>query len=102
MIEYEDAYDVKIAYRFNWRRGYSLGTDWDCDVAYPICDEDLDRANETKTSAVHFLRYELTEEMITGQSRLEIFWSITSKSVHTKTKLPTEIQQALTEDLVLL
>lgn len=26
---------------------------------YAIADEDLDRANETKTSAVHFLRFEL-------------------------------------------
>ncbi|MCY7387733.1 MAG: DUF3501 family protein [Burkholderiales bacterium] len=30
---------------------------------YAIADEDLKRENETKTSAVHFLRFELTEEM---------------------------------------
>ena len=30
---------------------------------YAIADEDLQRENETKTSAVHFLRFELTEEM---------------------------------------
>ncbi len=30
---------------------------------YAIADEDLLRENETKTSAVHFLRFELTEEM---------------------------------------
>jgi hypothetical protein len=30
---------------------------------YAIADEDLPRENETKTSAVHFLRFELTEEM---------------------------------------
>jgi hypothetical protein len=30
---------------------------------YAIADEDLDRENETKTSAVHFLRFELTEAM---------------------------------------
>ena len=29
-----------------------------------IADEDLDRSNETKTSAVHFLRFELTPELI--------------------------------------
>ena len=28
-----------------------------------IADEDLDRENETKTSAVHFLRFELTDDM---------------------------------------
>jgi len=30
---------------------------------YAIADEDLDRENEDKTSAVHFLRFELTAEM---------------------------------------
>jgi hypothetical protein len=29
-----------------------------------IADEDLDRSNETKTSAVHFLRFELTSALI--------------------------------------
>ena len=31
---------------------------------YPIADEDLDRDNEEKTSSVHFLRFELTPEMV--------------------------------------
>tara|TARA_B100000029_G_C17512353_1_gene936784 strand:- start:6 stop:590 length:585 start_codon:yes stop_codon:yes gene_type:complete len=31
---------------------------------YPISDEDLDRENENKTSAVHFLRFQLKNEMI--------------------------------------
>ncbi|MEN9313930.1 MAG: hypothetical protein RIS35_323 [Pseudomonadota bacterium] len=30
---------------------------------YAIADEDLDRENEQKTSAVHFLRFELTDDM---------------------------------------
>ena len=30
---------------------------------FAIADEDLERENETKTSAVHFLRFELTAEM---------------------------------------
>lgn len=30
---------------------------------YAIADEDLERENEEKTSAVHFLRFELSEEM---------------------------------------
>ena len=30
---------------------------------YAIADEDLERENDEKTSAVHFLRFELTEEM---------------------------------------
>jgi hypothetical protein len=31
---------------------------------FAIADEDLDRENDEKTSAVHFLRFELTPEMI--------------------------------------
>ncbi|MBK6597972.1 MAG: DUF3501 family protein [Proteobacteria bacterium] len=30
---------------------------------YAVADEDLERENETKTSAVHFLRFELTDDM---------------------------------------
>jgi hypothetical protein len=35
-----------------------------CDPLFAIADEDLERANEVKTSAVHFLRFELTGAMI--------------------------------------
>ena len=31
---------------------------------YAIADEDLERSNEEKTSAVHFLRFELDEDMV--------------------------------------
>jgi hypothetical protein len=34
------------------------------DKVYPIADEDLERATSDKTSAVHFLRFELTPAMI--------------------------------------
>jgi hypothetical protein len=34
------------------------------DKVYPIADEDLERATDDKTSAVHFLRFELTPSMI--------------------------------------
>ena len=36
----------------------------DLDQIWPIADEDLDRADEEKTSAVHFLRFELSPEQI--------------------------------------
>jgi hypothetical protein len=35
-----------------------------CDRLFAIADEDLERENEVKTSAVHFLRFELTDEMV--------------------------------------
>jgi hypothetical protein len=34
------------------------------DKCFAIADEDLERADETKTSAVHFLRFELDAEMV--------------------------------------
>ncbi|MEA3278125.1 MAG: DUF3501 family protein [Pseudomonadota bacterium] len=34
------------------------------DRVFAIADEDLERADETKTSSVHFLRFELTPEMV--------------------------------------
>ena len=33
---------------------------------YAIADEDLERDNAEKTSAVHFMRFELNDEMITA------------------------------------
>ncbi len=36
----------------------------DLDKVFAIANEDLERSNETKTSAVHFMRFELTDEMI--------------------------------------
>jgi len=35
-----------------------------CDRVYAIAVEDLERENEEKTSSVHFLRFELTDEMV--------------------------------------
>ena len=37
-----------------------------CDRVYAIADEDLERDNEQKTSAVHFLRFELNPAMISA------------------------------------
>ena len=36
----------------------------DMDKIRPIADEDLERSNDAKTSAVHFLRFELHEEQV--------------------------------------
>ena len=38
----------------------------DHDKVFPIANEDMDRETEEKTSSVHFLRFELTPEMITA------------------------------------
>ena len=38
----------------------------DFDRVFAVADEDLERADEEKTSAVHFMRFELTPEMVTA------------------------------------
>jgi hypothetical protein len=43
----------------------------DCDRIYPIADEDLERSTDDKTSSVHFMRYELTPDMIAAAHRGE-------------------------------
>jgi hypothetical protein len=40
-----------------------------CAKVWAIADEDLPRENEQKTSAVHFLRFELTSAMVTALKR---------------------------------
>jgi hypothetical protein len=40
-----------------------------CERLFAIADEDLERENETKTSAVHFLRFELTRDMAAKMKR---------------------------------
>lgn len=64
MIEYHDVDERKQAL------ASMIGIDkkiWirvgDCDPVNPIANEDLDRETEDKTSAVHFMRFELTPEM---------------------------------------
>ena len=40
-----------------------------CERVYAVADEDLERENEEKTSAVHFLRFELAEPMAQALKR---------------------------------
>jgi hypothetical protein len=64
MIEYADAEERKHA--LSKLKGIEERV-WvqveGCARVYAIADEDLERENEEKTSAVHFLRFELGEEM---------------------------------------
>jgi hypothetical protein len=64
MIEYEDEKERKAALALLkgvedrvWVQVEGLPK------VHAIADEDLDRENEEKTSSVHFLRFELTDEM---------------------------------------
>jgi hypothetical protein len=45
------------------------------DKVWAIADEDLERSNDTKTSAVHFLRFEISDEMA-GELKSGADWKI--------------------------
>jgi hypothetical protein len=89
-----DAYNPLIPDGHNWKATFMLEYDdpteraarlatmigiedtvWvqvgDNEKVYPIADEDLERANDTKTSSVHFMRWELTPTMIQAAQRGE-------------------------------
>jgi hypothetical protein len=73
----------------------------DFEPVSPIANEDLERETEVKTSAVHFLRFELAEEMIVA---LKKGASVAAGISHPEYDLsvdpvPDNIRQALLEDL---
>lgn len=67
MLEYPDPEERKVA--LAQLRGIEhqvwLEID-DLERVWAIADEDLDRADDQKTSSVHFVRFELTPEMISA------------------------------------
>jgi hypothetical protein len=64
MIEYADAEERKQALSKLKGIEDQVWVQVDgCARVYAIADEDLERENEEKTSAVHFLRFELSDEM---------------------------------------
>ena len=69
---------------------------------FPHADEDLDRSNNEKTSAVHFLRFELNEDMV---SALKYGVSMAIGVDHPEYSvavdpLPANIRTCLTGDLL--
>jgi hypothetical protein len=69
---------------------------------YPIADEDLERSTADKTSAVHFLRFEFSEEMIAA-ARKGAAWSIECEHPAYPYKvdpLPENIASSLSRDFL--
>jgi hypothetical protein len=71
------------------------------DRVYAIADEDLDRENEQKTSSVHFLRFELTPDMIAALKRgTALRIGVDHAEYHAEiAPVPPETQRALAADL---
>lgn len=72
-----------------------------CEPIRAIADEDLERENDEKTSAVHFLRFELTLDM---QNRLKQGAALAAGVDHPEyaaevSAVPEDLRQALLGDL---
>ncbi len=68
---------------------------------YAIADEDLERENDEKTSAVHFVRFELTPDMkqaLKGGAQMMVGCDHPNYPVHLE-ELPQETLSALLKDL---
>jgi len=74
----------------------------DLERLYAIADEDLERENETKTSAVHFLRFELSPEMVEqAKGGAPISAGIDHPNYnHELGPVPENVRAALVADLV--
>ena len=70
-------------------------------VITPICDEDLERETETKTSSVHFMRFELAKEDISALKQgAEISAGISHQEyTYQLTPIPPDIRRSLLADL---
>jgi len=71
------------------------------DKVYAIADEDLDRATDDKTSAVHFLRFEFSVAMIEALQNKAAPLAVGSDHaayLHTIAALPTQTRVSLLND----
>jgi hypothetical protein len=68
---------------------------------FAVADEDMERENETKTSAVHFLRFELSASMVQAMhSEASLSIGVDHEAYrHVLSPLPRPIRDALNLDL---
>lgn len=70
------------------------------DRIFAIANEDLDRSNEEKTSAVHFLRFELDEDSVKAvKNGADIKMGIDHEAMPCEVTLSDETRRSLVEDL---
>ena len=71
-----------------------------CKKIFAIADEDLPRENETKTSAVHFVRFPLTEEMAAAlKYGVALSMGVDHSQYTANVQLNNETRNALVADL---
>ncbi|MDH5408558.1 MAG: DUF3501 family protein [Gammaproteobacteria bacterium] len=101
MVEYDDVDERKVAL------AQLIGIEdkvWiqikGFDKSYAIADEDLERDNAEKTSSVHFMRFEFTDEMVAAaKSGADIAIGVEhSNYTSSMDPVPTAIRDSLTAD----
>ncbi|MBN8886401.1 MAG: DUF3501 family protein [Rudaea sp.] len=63
-----------------------------------IADEDLERSTDTKTAAVHFLRFELDAAQLAAFSHAEVAIAIDHPAYRVRSALATATREALARD----
>ena len=101
LIEYVDESERRIA--LTKLKGIEVKT-WvqveGSKKVYAIADEDLQRENETKTSAVHFLRFELTEEMAAAlKYGVSLTMGVEHSQYSAEVEVTSQTRSALVKDL---
>jgi hypothetical protein len=101
MIEYTDVQERKaaLAKLIGIERSIWVNVE-ESEKVYAIANEDMDRETEDKTSAVHFMRFELTKDMITNiKVGLPIVFGIDHDFYKTEIIVSPKVQRALIIDL---
>ena len=67
---------------------------------WAIADEDLDRENEEKTSSVHFLRFDLSEDIARAlKNGASLTLGIDHPRYAARLEAPTAVRDSLVKDL---
>jgi hypothetical protein len=101
MMEYSDADHrrVELARLIGIERALYIQVDG-FERVYPIANEDLDRETEDKTSSVHFVRFELSDAMISAvKSGASVVAGIDHPDYRGETSLAADIRTSLAGDL---
>ncbi len=101
MMEYEDVDERReaLARLIGIEKGLWVKVEG-FDKVHPIANEDLDRATEDKTSSVHFVRFELTPEMVAAAKQgAEIRAGIDHPNYTAETLLSPASRESLVGDL---
>ena len=101
MIEYTDVKERKkaLAKLIGIERSIWVKVE-DSEKIYAIANEDMERETEDKTSAVHFMRFELTKNMATNiKVGLPIIFGSDHSFCKTRVIVPPKIHRSLIKDL---